>query len=228
MSHTPTPTTRFRRDKPIGAGHPTDDKRLIWLQTVWLKQPCAAVSARTNKITVAFNHAGIRDLQDLIQVGENGIDSLEYLDPTGLYVIQLELANKARLRAALSFYHVLSRENKGPFDISRVRFPEFSSYRVSTYDPTTTIVHWKSPNREVREWTKIAKPLKSDYRVYKDATMWVLAREQIETTLGAHGLSHMIDITHVPQDKELYEMQSNFLCNVFSHIMQESVASPHC
>jgi len=183
---------------------------------------------------LAFEALGVTGfLEHLVPLGKYAVDALSAMTdvhgfplftPVEVYLVE----------QSIQFYHHLCRTNGTAIDIKNIQVHTFQEFRTSVFDPTTPILPWgrvtsspvTSNDSEVKEWKKNVKPSKSDYKEFKDGTFWPITREDYLQVMSAHNLDHMIDpdVRLNPPNKELYDLQANWMYNLMSNIMTEPMA----
>ena len=121
-------------------------------------------------------------------------------------VIELPDSQKAKLYCLLAFYHHMSRKIGSPALILKYTKADFDEFRVTEWDPDSTIVPWKRPlppaarnaaDLQVEQWSKQIKPSMSDYDEFKDEALWVQHMRRFLSALDPHNLQHLIDGSYV-------------------------------
>lgn len=180
-----------------------------------------------NEIVLALQHAGVETFQrHFVTLSEESIMDLE-LPATGtLPVRPLQLMKKTQLRILIAFYHFSCKYANFKVKIKACTKVAFDDFRTTAYNPEEKIVPFV-PNKgadykddEVANWKKSMRPSAKDFKEFKEDVYWQKAKESIETTLEAQGLSHLIDINYVPTSKECDDMQTKWLYKVFTDILK--------
>ena len=165
-------------------------------------------------ITNTLTHAGIiHFMEHFIMLTEEDIDALIIPASTrNSPAHPLSIINKRILRAMLSFYHTLSRDEGEPYNVTKVKKEAFHLFRITEYDPSATIVPWfvkkkQTEDPDVANWKRTVRPAKTDFKDLKDDAHWALHREHVKTTLQSQGLLHLIDENFVPLNQDLDKLQ---------------------
>ena len=144
--------------------------------------------------------------------------------------VPLPLAYRRKLHALSSFQHAASYQAGKTSRITRCTKAMYDAYRVAEYDPNVPIKPWStkaglsatSPTEALNSWNRAVRPSASDFKLFKDETIWSRYKEEFTTSAEAIGLSHLLDDKHVPGDPILDAKQRNWLYKV----MQDKIQCP--
>lgn len=205
------------------------------LQDILLLPP-DDVQYNAHPIVLTFKHHRIEKFNtDFLTLTEGDIKELAYPDPNdNTKMITLGLMNRRLLIILLAFYHNLCANVGGHVNIEKSSRDHFNHFRTSEYDPSEPIRPWKviikktssarttTGETELATWKKSVRPNKTDYKEFRDESYWTRSKEQFETTLESHNLSHIVDSTYVVVDNELDQAQRGWLYSV----MQTTLKAP--
>ena len=206
----------------------SDEDRLKCVVVTLLGVPDADYG--TSNIKKALDAAGVRRFNaHFITLSEQDLNEL-YIPGTGRNAVQnatiLDVVTRRLLKTVLAIYHSISVANVAPCEICKVTKDMFDDFRISDYDPNESIVQWSTTvkknnqgSKELEAWQKNVKPVKSDYKDFRDEANWTRYKEKFCTTLESHGLEHMIDPAYVPNDDALDYAQTCWLYKVFQDVM---------
>jgi len=219
-----------------------DEKRLRSVLTIFLDVPnydTHQTEYNAHEIVLALTAQGItRFNQDFLSLSEADIRDLTYIE--GGTLTNISLINKRRLTILLAFYHYTCSLAKGQVKLENLPRTEFDKFRTNEYDPNTPIRPWKillakptdtSGETELSAWKKSVRPNKTDYKEFRDESLWTRAKEQFTTTLESHNLSHLIDENYTVTDVNLDQAQRGWLYSAlqtaFKAPMAKTIITKH-
>ncbi len=174
-------------------------------------------------IRLAFQAAGIDGW-------DRHFTSLSYADIDQLTVPDtpprpLALMHKSMLRAVRAFHVHCCVVRKQNVNIAGCTEDLYDMFRVNIWDPEEPLRAWNSLKRapkledEVANWRKSVRPSRSDYKEFRDEAYWQQTKEKIEATAKSHGLYHTLDSSHVVSNRELDELQRQWMMKTLQEIM---------
>ena len=219
-----------------------DEKRLRSVLTIFLDVPnydTHQTEYNAHEIVLALTAQGITHFnRDFLSLSEADIRDLTYIEEGTL--TSISLINKRRLTILLAFYHYTCTLAKGQVKLENLPRTEFDKFRTNEYDPNTPIRPWKSVlakptdssgETELSIWKKSVRPNKTEYKEFRDESLWTRAKEQFNTTLESHNLSHLIDPKHVITDANLDQAQRGWLYSAmqtaFKAPMAKTIVTKH-
>ena len=182
-----------------------------------------------NEVVRALDDAGIVGFNDdFIGLSEADIQSLQVPPTTaGQPYRPLPAAKRRKLIVLLSYYHAGSRSLGAPIIITTVPKASYDDYRTSQYGSTKPIVPWNvnsGTNTDLTDWKKNVKPVRADFKEFRDEVYWIRQKERIVTTLESQNLEHLIQVGYRVTNKQLDDSQQKWLYKVFQDIMQAPAA----
>jgi hypothetical protein len=201
-----------------------------------------AASYAKHEIVRALTYQGIVHFRrDFLSLSENDIRELVAPDPdrAAAAPAPISLINKRRLIILLAFYHHCCAKVSAEVKIENIPRTAFDDFRTMEYDPNSPIRPWKTvtmtsattSESELSVWKKSVRPNKSDYKEFRDESLWVRSKEQFTTTLESHSLAHLIDDSHVVTDADLDQAQRGWLYSVmqtaFKAPMAKTIVTKH-
>ena len=183
-------------------------------------------------IKAACSKAGIFGFKHLIGLSEDDILSLDYIN-SRREVVPLPVATTRTLIIAISLFHHASRMIQQEAPLAKITPQMLDHYRSATYNPKLGIIPWNqritsADDDDLAHWEKLTKPSRSEYPKFKDEGYFLQWKENIETTLDASGLEHLIDSNHTVSNPALDLKQRKWLYKTFQDILIEPSAKQIC
>ena len=178
----------------------------------------------------ALDGIGVTEWSHLLLLNRSDIERLRVPARGSDAEQPLALVKQRLLIAAICLYHHMCHKAKGHISVIGMTKRIFDDYRVSVWEPHAEIVPWNSSSRIARPvltqeerdlatWDKNNRPTRSDYKEFRDEAYWFKYKETFQTTLEAHGLSHLIDAGFTVTNTALDDKQKNWLYKVLQDTM---------
>ena len=151
-----------------------DQNRLQFMAVMFLEQDPSTWN--TSDLRLTLHHAGItRFNQDFLRLSVQNIEELVVPRPGRRPDEKLPRITYPRLTIVLSFYHFTCRKYGSGVNIMSISKGQCDRYRTQMCDANKHVVPWRSTHPTddaVSVWRKHTKPSKSDYKIFKDASLW--------------------------------------------------------
>ena len=161
------------------------------------------------QVVLAYN--GVHGfMSDFLSLAAEDIMELD-TPPGG---VAINRTDRRKMVIMLAYYHWASAQIGKRVSIIRMTRASYDTHRINIYSSTKPIIPWDQvdkTDKELENWKKSVKISYSDYTPFKDESQWTQAKEKFEGTVESHALEHLLDDTHVPSNKTVYEHQCRWL-----------------
>jgi hypothetical protein len=161
-----------------------------------------------NILLLAFDRAGLQTTMDLAAVTDGMINTMTY--EAGGLETPVSVGHRAKVCIICSMLAHWTDEKRGPIDVTLITPDDFSTWRLSGYNPRGEI----NPNpvapdvppgapahaggTPAKQFQRGIKKNKDHYPEFKDEKYWDSFRQSVETIAFTHGVQDVLQANFVP------------------------------
>ena len=183
-----------------------------------------------NEISQSLALYGVKSIQDLLEISQDDITTLQHPDASGNDVI-LHRGGQGCVRAMQAFVRHIRQE--GIDDIMPVTQEDFNMYRVDIYNPNALPTPLSTSAKKSSSLPTTRKPAedfkrsikrdKTHYTVLKEDKQWDNWRRTTTATARSHDCDDVFDPKYkpkTPEERELFNEKQKFIYSVFNDCLQ--------